>query len=209
MAALAVVLFLVWMAIAFGLRTLQHRRRTGTTGFHGVSGRPGSVEWVAGVLFVFALVAGIAAPLADLVELLEPAEALDRAAVAGLGVVLALAGIVATVVAQQAMGDSWRIGVEPGERTALVGDGPFSLVRNPIFSAMVLASAGLALMVPNLLAILGVVALVVGLELQVRRIEEPYLLGAHGASYARYAAVVGRFVPGVGRVSDAGRTVRP
>lgn len=39
----------------------------------------------------------------------------------------------------------------------------------------------------------------VGLELQVRFVEEPYLLRTH-ATYASYASRVGRFLPGLGRL---------
>jgi protein-S-isoprenylcysteine O-methyltransferase Ste14 len=74
-------------------------------------------------------------------------------------------------------------------------------VRNPIFSAMVLAFLGLALLVPNAAALAGFVALVVAIEAQVRFVEEePYLLRAHSARYADYASRVRRFVPGVGRI---------
>ena len=31
-------------------------------------------------------------------------------------------------------------------------------------------------------------------------VEEPYLLKVHGSAYAEYAARVGRFLPGVGRL---------
>lgn len=79
--------------------------------------------------------------------------------------------------------------------------GPFSLVRNPIFSAMLPTSLGLVLMVPSWVAIVGLVALAIALELQVRVVEEPYLLRAQGPDYARYASRVGRFVPGVGRLN--------
>jgi protein-S-isoprenylcysteine O-methyltransferase Ste14 len=41
---------------------------------------------------------------------------------------------------------------------------------------------------------------VVAGELQVRLIEEPYLLATHGGTYQRYAATTGRFVPGIGRL---------
>jgi protein-S-isoprenylcysteine O-methyltransferase Ste14 len=34
----------------------------------------------------------------------------------------------------------------------------------------------------------------------VRLVEEPYLAATHGSSYASYAAAVGRFVPGVGKL---------
>ena len=45
--------------------------------------------------------------------------------------------------------------------------------------------------------------LLAALELQVRVVEEPHLLRAHGGAYASYAARVGRFVPGVGRLRRA------
>jgi protein-S-isoprenylcysteine O-methyltransferase Ste14 len=101
------------------------------------------------------------------------------------------------------MGESWRIGIDEGERTTLVTDGPFALVRNPIFAAMIPATLGLLLMVPNVVAAAGLVALTVALQLQTRVVEEPYLLRAHGDPYAQYAARVGRFIPGVGRIRRA------
>ena len=41
--------------------------------------------------------------------------------------------------------------------------------------------------------------MLVGVEVQVRSVEEPYLITAHGDHYRRWAATAGRFVPGVGR----------
>jgi protein-S-isoprenylcysteine O-methyltransferase Ste14 len=37
---------------------------------------------------------------------------------------------------------------------------------------------------------------------QVRGAEEPYLLRVHGDAYRCYAARAGRFVPGIGRLTD-------
>ena len=200
MAAAALVIYLVWAALAFGWRAIVQRRRTGDTGFRGFSGTPGSIEWWAGLLFVVAIVAGLAAPVLDLVDVVEPLDLLDLDGVAAAGIALAVAGVVGTLAAQLAMGDSWRVGVDPDERTALVVDGPFALARNPIFSMMVLTAAGLTLMVPNIVAVGGFVGLIVGLELQVRLVEEPYLSTAHGQSYTTYATQVGRFLPGIGRL---------
>ncbi len=200
MAVAALVIYLVWAALAFGWRAIVQRRRTGDTGFRGFSGTPGSVEWWAGLLFVVAIVAGLAAPILDLVDVVDPLDLLDVGGIAVAGIALAVAGVVGTLAAQLAMGDSWRIGVDPDERTALVVDGPFALARNPIFSMMVLTAAGLTLMVPNIVAVGGFVGLIVGLELQVRLVEEPYLSTAHGQSYTSYAAQVGRFLPGIGRL---------
>ena len=53
---------------------------------------------------------------------------------------------------------------------------------------------GLAAMVPNVIAVGGLVALIVAIELLVRGVEEPYLRRMHGMAYDRYAAHVGRFL---------------
>jgi protein-S-isoprenylcysteine O-methyltransferase Ste14 len=202
-AELALALYAVYLLLAFGVRTAIQLRRTGSTGFHGVGGRPGSVEWLAGAGFAAALVLGVAAPVLALLDVVEPVAALESDAGGVAGAVLACAGIVATFVAQVAMGTSWRIGVDERERTELVTSGPFALVRNPIFSAMIPTALGLVLLVPSWVALLGLAGLVVALELQVRVVEEPYLLRAHGSAYAEYARRVGRFAPGIGRLSRA------
>lgn len=66
------------------------------------------------------------------------------------------------------MGDSWRIGVEPTERTALVTTHPFGLVRNPIFTAAVTTFTR-----AQRHAVGGLLTLIVGIELQVGTAEEP------------------------------------
>lgn len=204
MAVLALVLYAVYLGIAFALRTVIQLRRTGSSGFHGLGGKPGSAEWMAGMGFTVALLIGAAAPVLDLLGVVEPIGALDVTAVHGLGIALSVFGIAATFYAQVAMGESWRIGVDPGEETQLVTSGPFALVRNPIFAAMLPTGLGLAMLVPSWVALLGLVGLVVALELQVRVVEEPYLLRRHQQAYAEYAARVGRFVPGVGRLRPRG-----
>ena len=200
MAEAALVLYVLYLLLAFGLRTVIQVRRTGATGFHGLGGRPGSAEWLAGVAFTVALVLGFAAPVLAITGTVPAVSGLESAPAQAVGLALTLAGIAGTVYAQIAMGTSWRIGVDHSERTALVTTGPFALVRNPIFAAMLPTALGLALMVPSPLAIIGAVMLLVALELQVRVVEEPYLLTAHDGEYRTYAARVGRFIPGVGRL---------
>ena len=199
----AVLGFVAFTLLAFGLRSLVHYRRTGSTGFVGLAGRPGSAEWWGGVLFALALVAAVAAPLLQLVGAVSAAAPLVRPAAQWAGGLLYLAGVAGTLWAQFAMGESWRIGVDPAARTALVAAGPFRWVRNPIFSAMSLATVGLALLVPNAVSLLAVAALAVGLEIQVRLVEEPYLTRVHGEQYRRYAASAGRFLPGLGRLQES------
>jgi protein-S-isoprenylcysteine O-methyltransferase Ste14 len=200
MTTVALISYGVYLALAFGLRSWLQLRRTGSTGFEGVSGGPGSAEWLAGILFGLALALGLAAPVLALAGVVQPLEALDGAVTRVAGVVLFGLGLVGTLLAQAAMGSSWRIGVDERSRTELVTGGPFTIVRNPIFAAMLPASAGLALMVPSAVALAGLAALFVALELQVRVVEEPYLLRMHGADYSSYATRVGRFLPGFGRL---------
>lgn len=195
----ALVGYVVFLALAFGLRAVLHWRRTGTTGWVGLSGRPRSLEWWAGVLFGVAVLGSGLAPVLQILGVVPVVAAADGRAGHALGVVCSLLGIAGTLWAQLAMGASWRIGVDQEARTELVSDGPFRFVRNPIFTWMTFASAGLVLLAPNPLAIAAFAALVVALELQVRGVEEPYLLRVHGDRYRRYAATTGRFLPGVGR----------
>lgn len=201
--AIALSLYGLYMLVAFGGRTVLHYRRTGSSGFLGISGTPGSAEWAGGVLFVCSIVLGAAAPALQLAGALQPLAALNRSAVAIFGVVLAVGGTIATVFAQRAMGASWRVGVDADEVTSLVTSGPFAIVRNPVFAAMLPAGLGFALVAPNVVALAGVGALLAAVELQTRVVEEPYLLSAHGDRYAEYAARVGRFAPGLGRLRPA------
>ncbi|MFI6700887.1 methyltransferase family protein [Streptomyces sp. NPDC050509] len=193
----ALALYLVWLTAAFGWRSVLQRRRTGDTGFRGLSGRPGSASWWAGVLFLTALLGAALAPAATLAGL--PVFIDGATAPHAAGVAVTVVGIGATLAAQTAMGSSWRVGVDRHDRTALVTGGPFAYVRNPIFTAMAVTGAGLTLTVPNVLALAAFVALVVAIELQVRVIEEPYLRQTHGPAYLEYSARAGRFVPGIGR----------
>ncbi|MEO3824699.1 isoprenylcysteine carboxylmethyltransferase family protein [Actinomadura sp. B10D3] len=199
MAIGALVIYLVFAALAFGLRTWVQWRRTGDTGFRGGDLAKGSTQWWARVLFTAALLIGAAGPIAALAGL--PAVGfLDHPAVQAAGAVLAVAGLAGTLAAQASMGSSWRIGVQEEERTELVTAGAFALARNPIFTTMAVTAAGLAGMVPNAVTLFGLALTIVAVQMQVRAVEEPYLLRAHGDAYAAYAARVGRFLPGIGRL---------
>lgn len=198
---LALALCLLWFLSLFVFRTLVQWRRTGSTGLKGFHGRPGSLPWLAGVAASLGLVL---APLAPLAALLGwPGGALlFRAPVLHLvGAGLVLAGVAGALLAQLSMGDSWRVGVDDSEQTRLVTDGLFAWVRNPIFSFIGLSLAGLLLLVPSPLALLAAFFTALGIELQVRVVEEPYLQRTHGEEYARYVSRVGRFIPSRSRIS--------
>jgi len=117
-----------------------------------------------------------------------------------LGVGLIFAASMITYRSQLDLGTSWRIGVDERERTDLITIGTFSLVRNPIFSGMAAAAIGTAIAVASPLSWVAAVTLIAGMEIQVRTVEEPYLLRTHGQAYRAYASRTGRFVPAVGRL---------
>jgi protein-S-isoprenylcysteine O-methyltransferase Ste14 len=198
MAGLALALYLGYLLLAFGVRGAIQWRRTGDVGFRFGADRAGSPQWWARLAFVAALAGGALAPVLALVGWHEPIPALGHGLVALAGTGLALTGIIATFVAQVAMGTAWRVGVDPEERTEHVERWPFTLVSNPNFTAMAVTATGFVLMVPSLLALAAFGVLLWDLRYQVVVVEEPYLHRLHGAQYAAYAARVGRFVPGIG-----------
>jgi protein-S-isoprenylcysteine O-methyltransferase Ste14 len=200
MPALGLTLLLIYGLLAVGVRMVVQVHRTGSTGFAGMRGEAVSVERLAGALLAAAVLLCLAGTALELAGVLASISALDGDLAGVLGAVLALLGIAITAIAQFAMGDAWRVGVDSSERTELVTSGPFAFVRNPIYAAMIPAFGGFALLSPNVVTIAGAVLLLVALQLQTRFVEEPYLLAAHGGRYARYAARIGRFLPGIGRL---------
>jgi protein-S-isoprenylcysteine O-methyltransferase Ste14 len=178
--------------LGIGFRSWVHKRRTGRLAMrHGA----GVSAWVALSAVTLAFVAG---PVDELAFGAKPL--VHGAWLAGPGLALSVGALGALLWSQSSMGESLRIGVDPGERTALVTAGPFRWVRNPIYSPMFVYVAGVAVLVPIAASLVAFGALALAIDVQVRLIEEPYLTATHGRRYTDYAAHVGRFVPRVGRL---------
>jgi len=188
-----------YLALAFGVRVAVALRQTGSTGISSLGSAP-AIELVGGGLFAVGVLLGGINPLLAVLDVVEPAKGLDETWAHVAGFALCAIGIAGTFAAQMAMGASWRIGVDPEERTELVTGGVFQLCRNPIYTFMIIAWAGFALLVPTLIVAVAGALLIVGLEIQVRLVEEPHLIRTHGQPYAAYARGVGRFLPGLGRL---------
>lgn len=203
MPTVALVLCGIWLVVVFVLRTAIQWWRTGSTGFKGFHGRPGSLPWVAGVMVSAGFVLALGAPIAALLNWLGGTLLFESRPLHWIGAAFVVLGTIGTLCAQLSMGDSWRVGVDEGEETRLVTTGLFAWVRNPIFSFMGLSHIGLVLLIPNAAALLGATLATIGVVVQVRVVEEPYLRNTHGDEYRRYASRVGRFIPGLGRLADA------
>ena len=192
------------VAVLLVARSWQQKRATGSTGFRGFTGmRSGIADRVGGLSFGVAVTAGLVSPVLAAASRLPLLQTRSNGVV-WAGAAAAGGGIVLASLAQQTMGESWRIGVDPDEQTELVTDGVFGSIRNPIFTAMVAVQAGTALMAPTWLSVAGVAALVTAVEVQTRLVEEPYLARTHGDPYTNYASRTGRFLPLLGRLKVQG-----
>ena len=178
-----------YLVLALIVRPVLLRWRTGRWGLNGLSGRLGSAGWWGGVTFVASL---LVIPVALTSEALAAPPLFLGMALAGIGLGL-------TLLAQSGMGVSWRIGVDVTERTSLVTTGLYGWMRNPIFTGMATFGVGLVMLWPNVASVASLALLILGVELQVRFVEEPYLVAQHGEVWRAWARRVGRFVPGVGR----------
>jgi protein-S-isoprenylcysteine O-methyltransferase Ste14 len=197
LAGWALGLMAFYLALAFGVRVGVALRTTGETGIVSIGSAP-AIERVGGGLFFTGVLLGGLNPALALVDAIPVWDELDTTPAHAAGFALCAVGIAGTFIAQLAMGSSWRIGVDPEERTDLVTGGVFSLCRNPIYSFMIIAWVGFALLLPTWVAAAAGVLLITGIQIQVRLVEEPHMIRTHGETYLGWARRVGRFVPGVG-----------
>jgi protein-S-isoprenylcysteine O-methyltransferase Ste14 len=86
----------------------------------------------------------------------------------------------------------------PLEKAQLKTAGMYSIVRHPIYLAIVLLAVGRVAISESFLVLLIGALLVVLISIKARF--EDQLLMKHYADYAAYAAKVGRMIPGVGRI---------
>jgi protein-S-isoprenylcysteine O-methyltransferase Ste14 len=109
-------------------------------------------------------------------------------------VAVAIAAMWGTLICWRKMGKSWRMGIDPGERTQLVFTGAYAYVRHPIYAlSSLLMLASVAAVPAPAMIVVGVIHLCF-LQWEARR-EEQYLVQLHGADYGSYLIHVGRFVP--------------
>ena len=95
------------------------------------------------------------------------------------------------------LGTNWSITLEVREKHQLVTHGVYRWVRHPMYLALLLYSAGQALVLPNWLAGPSYsVAMVLLFAFRVRP-EERMMLEEFGANYEAYMATTKRLIPGI------------
>jgi len=153
----------------------------------------------ARALFALATLLGLGAPLLVATDVVQPIALFDEPGWVAGGAAVALLGTALLLAAQAQRVALQERGADPVSATR----GLHARVRNPGLAGIVLATAGLLLMVPTLLGVLAAVLVVVAVQVQVRAVREPVLADRHGPAYAAYAARTGRFLPRPGTDPDA------
>jgi protein-S-isoprenylcysteine O-methyltransferase Ste14 len=124
----------------------------------------------------------------------QPVPALLCALSLRLGLVLVGAGYAGTLWCYASMGDTWRMGVRPTERTRLVTRGLYAWVRHPIYFLQIVMLAGSAALYPSPLSF-GVLLVHFVCVWTKAADEEAHLLEVHGEVYRAYQACTGRLFP--------------
>lgn len=109
-------------------------------------------------------------------------------------VAVAIAAFAATWICWKRMGKSWRMGINPAEKTQLVITGPYAFVRHPIYALSSLLMLSSLVIIPSPSMLLIAVLHLFLLQWEARR-EENHLARLHGQAYLDYAAHTGRFIP--------------
>jgi protein-S-isoprenylcysteine O-methyltransferase Ste14 len=91
---------------------------------------------------------------------------------------------------------SWRLLARIDTGHQLCTEGPFRLVRHPIYLSVDLLALGSVLWIPRPVVLLGALLVVVAGDLRARA-EEKVLAETFGEEYRRYASTVKRYLPGV------------
>jgi protein-S-isoprenylcysteine O-methyltransferase Ste14 len=91
---------------------------------------------------------------------------------------------------------SWRFRAKIEEGHRLATDGPFRLLRHPIYMGLNLLALGTAIWIPTPIVWIGFALMVIGSDLRARS-EEVLLARAFGSAYAAYCVRTSRFIPGL------------
>ncbi|MGH8782708.1 methyltransferase family protein [Paraburkholderia sp.] len=112
------------------------------------------------------------------------------------GELIQLAGLGFSVWARRYLGTNWSVSVTLKEGHELVRNGPYRLVRHPIYTGCLLALVGSALINGQWFAFLGVALIFASLAYKVR-VEESWLTDYFGDAYRHYRLEVSALIPGL------------
>jgi Putative protein-S-isoprenylcysteine methyltransferase len=116
----------------------------------------------------------------------------------GVAIVLVLLGAVLAILGAVGLGPALTASPIPRPDARLVTSGVYGVVRNPIYTGLLVGGLGLVVLGASVWHIVTWVALLLLLAGKARW--EERMLRAKHPEFDDYAARVGRFVPGIGRL---------
>lgn len=190
----ALGMYAAFLLVAFGSPSSP---RAAVERIRGATSASGTNLWCA-ALAVLGATMTMAAPILAVIDPDQASGGTLQMAASGVVLLAVAIGLArAASVAIAAPATTRHADGSPGPE--LVTGGIFAVTRNPVLLGWILASIGVALLVPSSAAFAGAANLVIAAEVLVRRLEEPKLIDSHGDAYREYAGRTGRFLPGIGR----------
>ncbi|MBX2923198.1 MAG: isoprenylcysteine carboxylmethyltransferase family protein [Chitinophagaceae bacterium] len=188
--------FILFFGVTFVWKIIAVSRRTGKSPL--VIPKDDSVYSLIGsyfkilvfALFMYVLVFAIFPACYDS---FLPISGLDNFVAKYIGLGLLSFSLVWTIIAQDNMRSSLRIGIDKKTKTALITKGLFSVSRNPIYLGLLFALTGLILTTPNALTLLFLILGYVLIQIHIR-LEEEFLTNEHGQKNIDYRQKVRRLI---------------
>ena len=190
------IYFLIYFFLVFVLRSFLLWKKTGVNPLtfnkgddaHGYNGK------VFGIIsFIELIVVSIYAFIPSLHNYLLPFWYIENESLQYVGWAFLILSLVMVWVAQSNMRESWRIGIDEENKTELITGGFFAFSRNPIFLGIMIANAGLFLVLPNAFTLLIISLSTISINTQIR-LEEEFLKKEHGEQYLNYRSKVNRWL---------------
>ncbi len=190
------IFFILYFLLVFVLRSFLLWKKTKVNPLtfnkgddaHGYNGK------VFGIISIIELiVVSIYAFIPSWHKFLLPFWYLENEYLIYVGWALLIFSLVFVWFAQGNMRDSWRIGIDEVNKTQLITTGLFAFSRNPIFLGIMIANAGLFLVLPNAFTLLIVSLSTISINTQIR-LEEVFLAKEFGQEYVQYSKSVNRWI---------------
>ncbi len=110
------------------------------------------------------------------------------------GAVITIAGLIFSGWARQRLGRNWSVVVSIKTNHELVTDGPYAMVRHPLYTGLLLGFLGSVIALDKWRGMLSFI-LVFAIFWNKLRLEEKWMLAHFGSEYEKYSKCVARLVP--------------
>jgi protein-S-isoprenylcysteine O-methyltransferase Ste14 len=118
----------------------------------------------------------------------------DKLWIAWLGSALCAAGVLVAVWARRTIGKDWSAEVQIKEGHQLIRSGPYARIRHPIYTGILLATLGTALVIGEYRGLVANVMFLIGFTRKARK-EESFLAAEFGAAFDEHRHHTGFFLP--------------